>query len=173
MERHGRGDHDRGVVGRSKWSEIKRVTHAEHGLTVGVIEDRLLVLVEYSLARGSLFRVSLMHPPTEVARRSKSLLIFRNRVKPWNQKYSASVAGQISGINWPSHPTRGADRDRHERAVGCGGREGVDNERRPCVRQKRVVLTPASGVKFQGGSRFPGATVATEIGSPGRARDKS
>jgi hypothetical protein len=23
----------------------------------------------------------------------------------------------------PSHPTRGADHDRHERAVGCGGRE--------------------------------------------------
>jgi hypothetical protein len=26
----------------------------------------------------------------------------------------------------PSHPARGADRDRHERAVGCGGREGCD-----------------------------------------------
>jgi len=25
-----------------------------------------------------------------------------------------------------SHPMRGADRDRHERAVGCGGRESCD-----------------------------------------------
>jgi heme-degrading monooxygenase HmoA len=37
-----------------EWSEIKRVTHAEHGLMVGGIEDRLLVPVDYSPARGSL-----------------------------------------------------------------------------------------------------------------------
>jgi NIPSNAP len=35
----------------SEWSEIKRVTHAEHGLMVGQIEDRLLVPVEYSPAK--------------------------------------------------------------------------------------------------------------------------
>src|SRR3981189_2886114 len=34
-----------------EWPEIKRVTHAEHGLMVGQIEDRLLVPVEYSPAR--------------------------------------------------------------------------------------------------------------------------
>jgi hypothetical protein len=32
----------------TEWSEIKRVTHAEHGLMVGQIEDRLLIAVEYS-----------------------------------------------------------------------------------------------------------------------------
>jgi len=32
----------------SEWAEIKRVTHAEHGLMVGQIEDRLLVPVDYS-----------------------------------------------------------------------------------------------------------------------------
>jgi hypothetical protein len=34
----------------------------------------------------------------------KSLLIFRNQVKPGNQKYSASPAGQISGMNMPVSP---------------------------------------------------------------------
>jgi len=35
-----------------EWTEIKRVTHAEHGLMVGQIEDRLLVPVDYSPAKG-------------------------------------------------------------------------------------------------------------------------
>jgi hypothetical protein len=35
----------------AEWTEIKRVTHAEHGLLVGQIEDRLLVPVDYSPAR--------------------------------------------------------------------------------------------------------------------------
>ena len=36
----------------AEWSEIKRVTHAAHGLMVGEIEDRLLVQTDYSPARG-------------------------------------------------------------------------------------------------------------------------
>jgi hypothetical protein len=32
----------------AEWAEIKRVTHAEHGLMVGQIEDRLLAPVDYS-----------------------------------------------------------------------------------------------------------------------------
>jgi hypothetical protein len=35
-----------------EWSEIKRVTHAEQGLMVGQIEDRLLLQVDYSPAKG-------------------------------------------------------------------------------------------------------------------------
>jgi hypothetical protein len=42
----------------AEWSEIKRVTHAEHGLMVGKIEDRLLAPVEYSPARRSLLQAS-------------------------------------------------------------------------------------------------------------------
>ena len=38
----------------TEWSEIKRVTHVEHGLMVGAIEDRLLVPTDYSPARASL-----------------------------------------------------------------------------------------------------------------------
>ena len=36
----------------TEWSDIKRVTHAEHGLMVGKIEDRLLRPVDYSPAKG-------------------------------------------------------------------------------------------------------------------------
>ncbi|MGJ4944771.1 NIPSNAP family protein [Bradyrhizobium sp. HKCCYLS1011] len=36
----------------AEWTEIKRVTHAEHGLMVGTIEDRLLRPVDYSPAQG-------------------------------------------------------------------------------------------------------------------------
>jgi hypothetical protein len=32
----------------AEWAEIKRITHAEHGLMVGQIEDRPLVPVDYS-----------------------------------------------------------------------------------------------------------------------------
>ena len=35
-----------------EWSEIKRVTHAEHGLMVGQIEDRVLAPTDYSPAKG-------------------------------------------------------------------------------------------------------------------------
>jgi hypothetical protein len=52
----------------------------------------------------------------------KSLLIFRNRVKAHNQKYSAFVLTQISRITPPvSRQMRGVGH-RHERAVRCGGR---------------------------------------------------
>src|SRR5882724_11218886 len=34
-----------------EWSDIKRVTHAEHGLMVDQIEDRLLVPTDYSPVR--------------------------------------------------------------------------------------------------------------------------
>src|SRR3981189_3364924 len=36
----------------TEWSAIKRVTHAEHGLMVGEIEDRLLAPTDYSPAKG-------------------------------------------------------------------------------------------------------------------------
>src|SRR3974390_1373204 len=35
-----------------EWTEIKRATHAEHGLMVGAIEDRVLVPVDYSPAKA-------------------------------------------------------------------------------------------------------------------------
>ena len=40
--------------------------------------------------------------------------------------------------------TRGAFRDRHEREVGCGGRDGACDERAAGGRRSRVVLAPRS-----------------------------
>jgi hypothetical protein len=45
----------------------------------------------------------------------KSLLIFRNGVKPRNQKYFASPLTQIRCISFPVLAHRGAFRDRHGR----------------------------------------------------------
>jgi hypothetical protein len=73
----------------------------------------------------------------------------------------------------PSHPTRGAYRDRHGRGAGCGGRGSVgrcqgmagrvDKARELTngtrtndasrVRQSRVVLAPVAGVKSAEASR--------------------
>jgi heme-degrading monooxygenase HmoA len=36
----------------TEWSEIKRVTHAEQGLMVGQIEDRVLAPTDYSPTKG-------------------------------------------------------------------------------------------------------------------------
>jgi hypothetical protein len=36
----------------AEWSEIKRVTSAEHGVLVGEIEDRVLAPLDYSPAKG-------------------------------------------------------------------------------------------------------------------------
>ena len=53
-----------------------------------------------------------------------------NHARRWSsircKKYSPFVLMQISSFLAPSHPIRGAARDRHERAVGCGGRESCD-----------------------------------------------
>jgi hypothetical protein len=42
----------------------------------------------------------------EIDPTGKSLRIFRNRVKPRNQKYFAFVAGQISDLNLPVSPDK-------------------------------------------------------------------
>jgi hypothetical protein len=68
----------------------------------------------------------------------------------------------------PSHPMRGAGRDRHERAVGCGGRSG--HERRTWqVAYGEVVWSwrPDAGVKFVRSKSFSGMTVARKPGHRG------
>ena len=42
----------------AEWSQIKRVTSAEHGVMVGEIEDRVLQAVDYSPAKGASLLVS-------------------------------------------------------------------------------------------------------------------
>src|SRR6478609_2880919 len=82
---------------------------------------------------GYLPRTDLLHAQTQSRwatatnqHDGKSLLIFRSRVKPGNQKYSAFVLAQISRITPPvSRRMRGVGH-RHERAVRCDGRESCD-----------------------------------------------
>ena len=72
----------------------------------------------------------------------KSLLIFRNRVKPLLQKYFASLPTQISSLIRPVPSHRGACA-RYGRGAGCGGRWQRARRARPAgVRPSRVVLTP-------------------------------
>jgi hypothetical protein len=71
----------------------------------------------------------------------KSLLIFRNRVKPRNQKYSAFVLTQINPITpLVSRRMRGVGH-RHERAVRCDGRRWRDRR----TRRKRTAKSCGSG----------------------------
>ncbi len=101
----------------------------------------------------------------------------------------------------PSHPTKGAYHDRHERGVGCGGRGGVlramglqggfsgIRERFPCTltrdafrgRQNRVVLTPRRWRQVRGMASRPYRAQTSHLSagdggkrarSPGRARHK-
>src|SRR6266566_911373 len=73
----------------------------------------------------------------------KSLLFYRNRVKPQNQKYFAFPEGQISGTSI-AIPSRSEGRIMIATNVGRAAVDAgnADNERRESVRQRRVVLTP-------------------------------
>ena len=100
----------------------------------------------------------------------KSLLIFRNRVKLGNQKYSAFVLPQISPITPPvSRQMRGVGH-RHERAVRCDGREWRDRR----TRRMRTVKSCGSGaavlaLRWREVSRRQRRQKSR---SPGRARSK-
>ena len=92
----------------------------------------------------------------------KSLLIFRNRVKPGKQKYSAFAVGQISDLTLGVSPKRGAGRDRQ---VRCGGmRWTLKSRRRTWLRRTAKSCGPDAAVlasSFVGGD-IRGATVAKE-----------
>ena len=69
---------------------------------------------------------NLAQPVRPTGTTGKSLLIFRNCVKPRIEKYSTFVLTQINPITpLVSRQMRGA-RDRHERAVRCDGRKSCD-----------------------------------------------
>ena len=67
----------------------------------------------------------------------------KNPSIPSAKNIPLSPSGKSVILIRPSHPMRGAARDRHERAVGCSGREGLrkTNASR-CGRRSRVVPTP-------------------------------
>src|SRR6266480_7988191 len=122
--------------------------------------------------------------------------VFWTRVSiPLCKNISLHPSGKSSLQLLPSHPTRGAYHDRHERGVECGGRGSVlratglqgrstrfvsdqrhADERCCCVRRSRVVLTPRRWRQVRGccvgptGCRYnvgPPTTVAKEPGHRG------
>src|SRR3954452_20628620 len=76
----------------------------------------------------------------------KSLLIFRNGVKPGNRKYFRCRVGQITDLNQPVYRDKRGDRDRHDRAVGCDGREVATDERGVAYGEVVRVRRPGAGV---------------------------
>jgi len=65
----------------------------------------------------------------------------KSKSSPGIKNKSLNTSGKSPLETRPSHPMRGADRDRHERAVGCGDAMAANDECRHCVRKSRVVLT--------------------------------
>ena len=63
---------------------------------------------------------------------------------------------------------RGAARDRHERAVGCGGREACEKDERKAVRTAKPCGPDAPTLASSSGeASFSGATVARKPGHRG------
>src|SRR4051794_36061644 len=80
-----------------------------------------------------------------------SIPVYGNHVKPRNKKYFAFTEDQIRTLSFPN-PSHSEGRwPSSQRGAGSGGRGGALDERCRSVRQKRVVLTPQAGVKFQRG----------------------
>ena len=89
--------------------------------------DEALWIASRSLLSGAHFaRWLAMTKRSERVRQisptGKSFPFFGSRVKRWYQKYFCFTEVEIRCMVRPSHPARGACA-RHERAVGCGGRE--------------------------------------------------
>jgi len=113
-----------------------------------------------------------VHDLRQINTTGKSLLIFRNRVKSSAQKYSAFAFAQISRITPPVSPDERGARERHERAVGCGGRRWRDRRaRRRCTAKSCgsgvavLALSPGEAKVSHGPRR-------QKSRSPGRARSK-
>jgi hypothetical protein len=100
---------------------VPTIHHRARVLMVGTLR-----FAPYEATRRELIclpcKLDLDAPVRQINTTCKSLLIIRNRVKPGNQKYCASVLTQISRTTpLVSRQMRGVGH-RHERAVRCGGR---------------------------------------------------
>ena len=94
--------------------------------------------------------IAALHP-------SYGLLETRLRQNNPTGKFPLNPSGK--SVIWlrVSHPMRGAGRDRHERAVGCGGRESL-RETNASFADGEAVWSwrPDAGVKFAKSKTFRG-----------------
>jgi hypothetical protein len=84
----------------------------------------VLALMTVPLARCFAFDASAIFKQDcgKLARRANH----QKSVQPLVHKYFRCLVGQISGSISPVYRDKRGDRDRHDRAVGCDGREGCD-----------------------------------------------
>src|SRR4030081_3072272 len=103
----------------------------------------------------------------------KSLLIYRNRVKPQNKKYFAFPEGQIRGTSI-AIPSRQEGRIMIATIVGRVAVDAgsADSERHESVRQRRVVLTSRCWRQCTWRQQLLRALRRQKSRSPGRARYK-
>ena len=116
---------------------------------------------------------NLLHHLRHINPSGKSLLIFRNRVKAGNQKYSASRAPQINGITPLVSPDeRGGSRSSRT----CGGMRWTRWLRRRTLPWRTVKScgpdAPLLASSFAGSASFARNDGDKQSRSPGRARYK-
>src|SRR5882757_3613764 len=107
-------------------------------------------MLRYGLLRGACHPAARRADP--VARNDEVALsratkqpdgqISKNLSSPPTKNIPLSPSGKSMVLIGPSRPTRGALRNVTKRAVGCGGREGHEDEGGLSVRRSRVVPTP-------------------------------
>jgi len=84
-------------------------------------------------------------------------------------KMAFASSGKSDVYLRPSHGNKRGDRDRHDRAVGCGGCRVATDERGRCVRRNRAGPTPRCWRQVGGDESFQGRWWQ-ESRSPGRPR---
>src|SRR5262249_10780878 len=98
-------------------------------------------------------------------------LIFRNRVKPSNKKYSASVSQKVMIIVTASRLDKRCETRRHDREAGCDGRDDPRFDEAQRVADGEGVWAWRPNGRCQAcGLMIPQVTVTQKPVSPGRAR---
>ena len=110
---------------------------------------------------------------------NKALLIFRKsasftRIPPHRRGAYASSRYVECGLRWTrGRRAREALQGGLRLGVGAVSDRSAQDERRYCVRQKRVVLAPVAGVKLAEANRIQPGSLGRQSGSDGGKRNSS
>ena len=117
---------------RGHHKSIHSQTFPSYTLPVGRLYRTILRPALFAQERGSFIitrPAEFPEPDQGNHPTGKSILNYRIRVKPKNQKMFRFYRSINQCMNPPVSPDKRGARDRHERAVGCGGRRGYEDER--------------------------------------------
>jgi len=136
----------------SQWLLLKRGSLRGSKSISWLVRFELQRRPQHPLARNG--KVASLHATKQPDGQIKQILS-----SPSRKNIPLNPSGKSGLPTRPSHPTRGAARDRHERAVGCGGRGGLRRRAR-LIADGEVVWSwrPGAGAKFCESHR--GVTVA-------------